>query len=225
MAMPPNPMMIPPNPWAFGEFWLVNEFGVHRDLLDLLDPQLESLLRDRKQVWIDAARSTAEEVVQDELYSLVYEEEERGEQFKNILFNSFFTASFALFEHKLQTICQRAQTAMGSPFSVEDIRASSVLDRSKTYLTKLGVDFPAQDSDWQVIKRYAGIRNKLMHEGGLLSESGGLTEYALSKQIVSGQNGRELVLARPFCEEAVNNLEGFLLRVHRAVEEFRQQKE
>ena len=62
-----------------------------------------------------------------------------------------------------------------------------------------------------------------MHEGGLLPESGGLTEYALSKQIVSGRNGRELVLARPFCEEAVNKLEGFLLRVHRAVEEFRRQ--
>ena len=195
-------------------------------LLDLLDPQLDSLLRDRKQVLIDAARvDRSRRLYKDELYSLLYDEEERGGQFKNILFNSFFTASFALFEHKLQTICQRAQTAMSSPFSVDDIRAGSVLDRSKTYLTKLGVDFPAQDSDWQVIKRYAGIRNKLMHEGGLLPESGGLTEYALSKQIVSGWNGRELVLARPFCEEAVNNLEGFLLRVHRAVEEFRRQKE
>ena len=137
MAMPPNPMNIPPNPWAFGEIWLVNEFGVHRDLLDLLDPQLDSLLRDRKQVLIDAAESTEVEAAQDELYSLLYDEEERGGQFKNILFNSFFTASFALFEHKLQKICQRSQTAMGSPFSVEDIRASSVLDRSKTYLTKL----------------------------------------------------------------------------------------
>ena len=173
----------------------------------------------------DAAKSTEEEAVQDELYSLLYDEEDRWGQFKNILFNSFFAASFALFEHKLRNICERAQTAMGSPFSMEDIRSGPVLDRAKTYLTKLGVDFPAQDSDWQVIRYYAEIRNKLMHEGGLLPESGSLTEYALSKQIVSGWNGRELLLTRPFCEEAVNNFEGFLLRVHRVFEEFRRQKE
>ena len=225
MAMPPDPMKIPPNPWAFGEFWIINEFDVHRNLLDLLDPQLDSLLRDRKQVLIDAAESTEVEAVQEELYSLLYDEEERGEQFKNILFNSFFSASFALFEDKLQKICQRAQTATGSLFSLGNIHAGSVLDRAKTYLTGLGVDFPSQDSDWHVIRNYAGIRNKLMHEGGLLPESGGLIEYALSKQIVSGRNGRELVLTRLFCEEAVNHLEGFLLRVHRVVEEFRLQKE
>ena len=56
---------------------------------------------------------------------------------------------------------------MGSPFSVDDIRPRSILDSTKTYLTRLGVDFPAQDSDWQVIKKYSEIRNKLMHEGGV----------------------------------------------------------
>lgn len=222
MAMPPDPMKTPPNPWAFGEFWIVNEFGVHRDLLDLLDPQLDLLLRDRQRVLIDAAESIPDEAVQDELYSLLYDEAERGEQ---ILFNSFFAASFALFEHKLQKICQRARAATGSLFSLDNIHAGSVLDRAKTYLSGLGVDFPAQDSDWQVIRNYAGIRNKLMHEGGLLPESGGLTEYALSKQIVSDRNGRELVLTRLFCEEAVNHFEGFLLRVHRAVEEFQRQND
>ena len=166
MALLPDPMKPPPNPWAFGEFWIINEFDAHRDLLELLDPQLDLLLRDRKQVLIDAARSTPEEAVKDELYSLLYDEEERGEQFKNILFNSFFAASFALFEHKLQRICQRAQAACGSLFSLDDIHGRSVLNRAKTYLTGLGVDFPAQDSGWQVIRNYAGIRNKLMHEGG-----------------------------------------------------------
>ena len=225
MVMPPNPMNIPPNPWAFGEFWLIDEFGVHRDLLDLLDPQLDTLLQERKEVLKEAAKSTEAEAVQDELYSLLYDEENRGEQFKNILFNSFFAASFALFEHKLRKICQRAQTAMGSPFSIEDMRSRSILQSAKTYLTRLGVNFPARDSDWQVIRNYGEIRNKLMHEGGLLSESGELTAYALSKQIVSGRNGRELVLTRSFCEEVVNNLEGFVLRVHRAFEELRQREE
>ena len=224
MVMPPNPMNIPRNPGAFGEFWLIDDFRVHRDLLDLLDPQLDSLLRGRTDFLREAAESTTEEAVQNGLYGLLHYEEEQGEQFKSILFNSFFAASFALFEYKLLTICQRAQTAMGSPFSVDDIRSQSILDRSKSYLTRLGVCFPAQDSDWQVIKKYREIRNKLMHEGGLLSESGELTAYALSKEIASDRNGRELVLTRSFCEEAVNNLKGFVLRVHRAFEDLRQQK-
>ena len=219
----PDLMNIPPNPWAFGEFWPINEFDVHRDLLGLLDPQLNSLLRERKEVLEEVMNST-EEAVEAELAGLLYDEEERGEQFKGILFNSFFLASFALFEHKLQTICRRAQAAMGSPFSVDDLGRSAVLDRSKKYLTKLGVDFPAQDSDWKEIRNYADIRNRLMHEGGNLPKNGNLTAYAVSRQIVSEWNERELVLTRSFCEEAVNNLEGFALRVHRVFEKFRQQK-
>ena len=101
---PPNPMNIPPNPWAFGEFWLIDEFGVHRDLIDLLEPQLDTLLQEHKEVLKEAAESTEAEAVQDELYSLLYDEENRGEQFKNILFNSFFAVSFALFEHKWANI-------------------------------------------------------------------------------------------------------------------------
>ena len=151
MVMPSNPMNIPPNPWAIGEFWLIDEFGVHRNLLDLLDPQLDRLLLERQNVLKEAAEST-EGDEQHELYSLLDDEEDIGEQFKNILFNSFFAASFALFEHKLRTICQRAQTAMGSPFSVDDISSRSILNRAKTYLIRLGVDFPARDSDWQVIR-------------------------------------------------------------------------
>ena len=129
MRIPPNPMRIPPNSWVFGEFWIIDEFVVHRDLLDLLDPQLDSLLRERKQVLIEAAESTEVEGVQEEIYGLLYDEDNRGEKFKNILFNSFFVASFALFEHKLRDICQRVQTAMGSSFSVDDISPRAILDQ------------------------------------------------------------------------------------------------
>ena len=83
--MLPNPMNVPPNPWAFGEYRLIDGFGVHRDILGLLDPQLDSLLLERKELLKVAAESTEEEAVQDELYSLLYDEEDRGEQFTNIL--------------------------------------------------------------------------------------------------------------------------------------------
>lgn len=216
-------MVIPLNWWDFGEFRLIYGFDAYRELLLLLDPQLRLVLQERQEKWREAA-SSAEEAVRGELYSILYEEEEREEELKSILFNSFFAASFALFEHKLRTICEEAKTFTGSPFSIDDIRPSSLLDSTKKYLTRLGVDFPAQDqdSDWQEIKDYAGVRNRLMHEGGRLRDRDSLTAYAVRKQIVSGGNEPELVLTRSFCEEAVDNLENFLRRVYRAFDALKQ---
>ena len=217
-------MVIPLNWWDFGEFRLIYDFDAYRELLRLLDPQLGLILQAQQEKWAEAARSTEEEAVRGELYSILYEEEERGEQLKSILFNSFFMASFALFELKLRTICDEAKTVTDSPFSIDDIRPSRLLDSTKKYLTILGVDFPAQDSDWQEIKDYAGVRNRLMHEGGSLRENDNLTAYAVRKQIVSHGNENELALTRSFCEEAVENLENFLRRVYRAFDALKQNK-
>ena len=214
-------MVIPLNWWNFGEFRLIYDFDAYRELLRLLDPQLNLVLRERQEKWREAA-SSAEEAVRGELFSILYEEEERGEELKSILFNSFFVASFALFEHKLRTICEDAKTFSGSPFSMDDIRPSAPLDNARKYLTRLGVDFPAQDADWQEIKNYAGVRNKLTHEGGRLRDSDNLTVYAVRKQIVSNGDERELVLTRSYCEEAVDSLENFLRRVYRAYDALKQ---
>ena len=124
----------------------------------------------------------------------------------------------------MRTICEEAKTFTGSRFSIDDIRPSSILDSTKKYLTTLDVDFPAQDADWQEIKDYAGVRNKLMHDGGRFRKRNNLTAYAVRKQIVSAGNELELVLTRSFCEEAVDNLDNFLRRVYRAFEALKQQK-
>ena len=133
--------------------------------------------------------------------------------------NSFFSASFALFENQLLRICQSAQRNCGSPFSVRDLGSSSYTDRAKMYLKKLGVAFPADTTEWQEITRYREIRNKIMHEGGVLPPEGDITDFAKAKQIVSNWSGNpNLKLTRPFCDDAVSILRRFLLEVHRAYE-------
>ena len=133
--------------------------------------------------------------------------------------NSFFSASFALFESQLMRICRSAQRNCGSPFSEKDLGSSSPTDRAKTYLQKLGVPFPADTAEWQEITAYREIRNKIMHEGGALPLEGHVTDFAKAKQIVSTRAGNpNLELTRSFCDDALGNLRRFLLGVHRAYE-------
>ena len=140
-------------------------------------------------------------------------------EFRAILMNSFFSASFALFENQLLRICRSAQRNSGSPFSVRDLGSSSPIDRAKTYLQKLGVAFPADTADWQEVTRYREIRNKIMHEGGELPTTGDVTDFANARQIVSTSGvDLNLELTRQFCEDALRLLKRFLLEVHRTYE-------
>ena len=140
-----------------------------------------------------------------------------GEKLKPILFNSFFVASVALFEHKLSTICHGAQRTVDTPFTVDDMRSSSPTVRAKTYLERLGVNFPVQDTAWQEITNYQKLRNKIMHAGAVLSDKTELLKYAEMRQIASSWGGRQMVeMTRPFCEEAIDNLTQFLLKLYRA---------
>ena len=66
--------------------------------------------------------------------------------------NSFFMASFALFEHQLIRLCGRVRRRQGSPFSVNQFKYS-LTERAKLYLTKLGVPFPIGTPEWSEIIR------------------------------------------------------------------------
>ena len=70
------------------------------------------------------------------------------------------------------------QGVSGTPFSVKDLGGASPTDRAKKYLEILGVNFPAQSYDWKEITTYREIRNRIMHEGGALPDSGDLVDYA-----------------------------------------------
>ena len=218
-------MTIHRNPLSGAEWRLTGEFDSYRSLLALLDQELQSKLRERREVLEEAIDSTQDEEIQIELDLIISDEGVEGEKFKSILFNSFFVASFALFEHKLSTICQEAQRTSGAPF--EEKRRSSTMARAKTYLKKLGVEFPVQqDSCWEEITKYQQLRNKIMHEGAVLSDKKELLKYAEMRYIASSWGGRVMVeMTRPFCEKAIDNLTQFLLKLYRAYDNWSQKND
>ncbi len=195
-------------------------FDLYAGFMALLEPHVEGTLQD----WTQAVERQAQQIKDEDERSIFYEfhSEEYAErqQFRYILMNSFFSASFALFEHHLLRICENARRRSKNPFSVKDLKSSSATDNAKEYLRKLGVGFPSGTSTWEEITKYRTIRNKIMHEGGSLPRRGSITDYAKQKQIASG-GGVSLELTRPFCEEALDNMKLFLLDVQRTYDSWR----
>ena len=207
--------------YSLFEAELTLEFGILRDLQYLLESQLiENFDEGCKNLAIEAGIEE-DGNLRNALYSAADELEQRGEQFKSMLFNSLFSTSFALFEHKIMLICERIQRNVGTPFSVDDLRGGSPLNRAKRYLETVGVDFPNQGSGWKELNNFQQIRNKIMHEGGSVGTNVDLAKFANEKQIISGLSNKQLRLNREFCEAAIDILETFILKVGRACESWR----
>ena len=187
--------------------------------LDLVEPHLETTLLDWKRAIEQQAQQIDDEDQRDMFREFHSEEYQQRLEFRIILMNWFFAASFALFENQLMEICESAQQECGNPFSVEDLGSHSPIDRAKVYLTKLGIQFPANTPEWQEITKYRQIRNRIAHQGGDLPTEGDVTDFAKANKIVSRWGGGpRLALTRPFCDDAVSNLKQFVLGVHKAYE-------
>lgn len=193
------------------------EWEILSKYLDLLERYLANTFQDWERAIEQEARQIDDKFQRSEYYEFRSDEYHEHLSFRDILMNSFFLASFALFENQLMRICWRAQRNCGNSSSVKDIRSSSPTDRAKKYLRKLGVEFPAETSEWQEITDYRKIRNTIAHEGGVLPPEGDIAAFAKSKQIVTDWGGNlNLELTRPFCDDALCRFRQFLLEVHRA---------
>ena len=193
------------------------QWELHSRYLDSLEPYLANTLRDWEQAIEQQAQQIDNEDQRSEFYDFHSDEYLEHLGFRSILMNSFFLASFALLENQLMRICKSVQRHSGSPFSVRDLGSSSPTNGAKLYLRKLGVEFPAGTPDWNEITKYRGIRNKIMHEGGGLPPQGHITDFAKSKQIVTGWSENLIIeLTRPFCDDALGTFRRFSLEVHRA---------
>ena len=201
---------------SWPEMLLISEFEAHREFLDLIEGGLRDSLIRKAQDLKAAAKAAENRDEHDELISemYVYEQESEEGQFMAIVFNSFFAATFALFEHTLFRICKQARRDASYHASVS---GRDRMSSAKRYLIRLGIDFPSHGPEWDEIKLYKEIRNKIMHEGATLPEGKqDLLAYARKKGVVSRWSERELELNRPFCEEALENLIQFTLEIHRA---------
>lgn len=207
------------NPWT--ESWLIQyEWRIYRRFLNSLEGHVSGILRDIDQMLEreddeerrEFLRERNEDYYTDSL------------QFKVILLNSFFTASYALFEHHLTRLCQSAKRRRKTPFSVNDLKGS-ITERAKAYLTKLEIAFPSDTPEWNGINRYTAIRNKIVHAGGVVSKEWNNFDYAKARGIIepsevppdSLEPPRYIKVTRKFCDDACDDFMNFLLKVDEAI--------
>ncbi len=190
-------------------------------VLDLVEPHLDKTLRDWEQAIEEQAQQIDDEDARNDFYEFHSDEYNEHLEFRTIFMNSFFSASFALFENQLWRICKRAQRISGSHSSMGDRGSSSFIDSTKKNLRKLGVDFPANTPEWQKITMYRKIRNKIMHGGGILTPKDDINmrKFAKANQIIPTWGEiANLELTRPFCDDALKVFRRFLLEVQKAYE-------
>lgn len=207
------------NPWT--ESWLIQyEWRIYRRFLNSLEGHVSGILRDIDQMLEreddeerrEFLRERNEDYYTDSL------------QFKVILLNSFFTASYALFEHHLTRLCQSAERRRKTPFSVDDLKGS-ITERAKAYLTKLEIAFPSDTPEWNSINGYTATRNKIVHAGGVVSKDWNNFDYAKARGIIepnevpsdSKEPPRYIKVTRKFCDDACNDFMNFLLKVDEAI--------
>lgn len=196
---------------------ITHEWNRHRKFLGLLEPQLADAVRDWEDLLNQQAQQIEDDDQRDDFYHFYLDDYHDMEHHKVILMNSFFAASFALFEYHLTWLCDDVQQRRGNPFSVRDLK-HSLTDRAKFYLKKLDVPFPSDAPEWEEIIKYQEIRNKIMHEGGYISCEWSNFTYAQDNGIVGGDKyTQRLELTRAFCEGALADFQQFLLRVSRRV--------
>ena len=153
------------------EFIISHRVDMYRNLLDLVDRQIEKDLKELTQEAEKASSKLEEDYGRYEHQDYLRDAYLEREEYKGIFLHAFFASSFALFEHELVRVCERARREAKSPFSVKDLGQRDYLKKAEVYLKRLGVDFPAGTLEWTQATDYQKIRNKIMHEGGALGEN------------------------------------------------------
>ena len=193
---------------------LSDQWDHYRDLLELLGTQLDNRLKAWEEK-VDLEALQLNEDMRDEFYHFIQDERHFENQYKVVLMNALFCASFALFEHHLTSQCGRVQRNRNMPFSVTEIKGSFT-DRFKKYLKKLDISLTTDTGEWGDIKRYQAMRNKIMHEGGAVDAN--WPHFVHAKKVgILDWNANQLALTQPFCEKAIGDFKKFTLKVSRSV--------
>lgn len=181
------------------KIWRIRyEWKIYRRFLDSLDGHVSSVMLDLNQM-LEREDDEEQREFLRELNEDYYTD---FQQFKAILLNSFFTASYALFEHHLRRLCR---IPVGEEFYAS---------RAAKHLTKLGIAFLIDTPQWENINRYRAIRNKIVHEGGVVEKEWSDLDYAKGQGII--ESPLYIKVTRPFCDEACDDFVNFLLKVYEA---------
>ena len=170
-------------------------FDIYRRSLVLQDELASQAFEDWNRK-IDEEAQQYDEDQRDLFYEFHNEEHTAREYSKTIVMNSFFVGAYALYEHHRKRVKRRHSISKG------DFMGSQL----------------QQSPEWQEIEHYRKIRNRIMHNGGVIPDCVCATVYAKNKDITTDYlHPSTYALTRSFCDEALDNFEKCLLN---AIDEF-----
>ena len=127
---------------------------------------------------------------QADFYEFYNEEYTSQEYSKVILMNSFFVSSYALYEHHRKKI-QAHYSVTKSDLEGSDLKNSP---------------------EWKAVNHYKTIRDKIMHEGGIIPKCEEAVAFAECNGISSDYlSSSTYALTRRFCDEALDTFQRYLL--------------
>ena len=164
-------------------------FDLYRSFLDSQDELANQAFEDWNRK-LDEQAQEFDEDVRDEFYEIHSDEYTSREYFKVILMNSFFVASYDLYEYLREEIRDRF------PVTKSDFESS---DLKKT-------------PEWRAVNHYKKIRNIIMHKGGVIPKCEEDAAFAKCKCIEADYfPSGTYALTRGFCDEALDTFQRYLL--------------
>lgn len=108
----------------------------------------------------------------EELYDIYAEElNYKVELFPQLIRISAFLQMYFAFENGLNHYCNAHSNKLGTKITVYDFNGSGIT-RAKNFLRKVApnIDEPFKTKEWQQIKTFSTLRNKLVHEDGYFND-------------------------------------------------------
>ena len=134
-----------------------------------LDSVNSAIQDSQKQLLTDleAVAKNIDEEEKIEFYNF-YEDDliEIGSNFPILFFSSFLIGWYSLIEHELTSLCKVLDLKILVSIQ-DDLRYGEGIRRAYKFLDK-SVGYKIYDVHWQELVKIGRIRNKLVHEGGLL---------------------------------------------------------
>ena len=155
----------------WNEIIITYKFDVYRNLMDLVERQIEEDLAKMAQEAERVASQPEYDPRLDDYRDHLAEEYVEREHHMGIFLNALFASSFALFEHELVRVCEWARREANSQSSVMDLGRRDYMNNAKQYLKKLGMGFPAGSLEWKQATNHRTIRNSIVHAGSRLRKS------------------------------------------------------
>jgi hypothetical protein len=129
--------------------------------------------------------------------------------YRNLLRKSILTAVYTVLEDGLRRRCLSLQRLKELPFSADEIKGRSNLDKYQTYIERLtSIEFEKLD-EWKPFHRWGEIRNQIVHQQGMLKPGNKeLAKFIRGNANIREEDG-EIILERGACPAFIDIVQRF----------------